>query len=92
MSLVRSEYNIPRMDCPAEEQMIRMSLHNVEDIRSLNFDLNVRGLINDVVANCGVIVAGILVGLTGNRYPDLVIGCIIAVVVFYGALRILRLR
>jgi len=47
---------------------------------------------NDVIANFGVIVAGVLVGVTGSRYPDLVVGCIIAVVVFYGALRILRLR
>ncbi|MCB2229887.1 cation transporter [bacterium] len=47
---------------------------------------------NDVIANVGVIVAGILVSLTGTRYPDLVIGCIIAAVVFYGALRILKLK
>lgn len=47
---------------------------------------------NDVVANMGVIAAGVLVALTGSQYPDLVIGTIIAVVVLSGARRILRLR
>ena len=45
---------------------------------------------NDVIANAGVIVAGILVSFTSSALPDLVIGSIIAVVVFTGALRILR--
>jgi Co/Zn/Cd efflux system component len=47
---------------------------------------------NDVLANLGVIVAGALVAATGSRYPDLVIGAIIGVVVLLGARRILRLR
>jgi len=47
---------------------------------------------NDVLANAGVIVAGILVAGTGSRYPDLVIGSIIAILVLLGARRILRLR
>ena len=47
---------------------------------------------NDVVANVGVIAAGGLVALTGSRYPDLVVGTIIAIVVLLGARRILRLR
>lgn len=46
----------------------------------------------DVVANFGVIVAGLLVAWTGSRLPDLVIGAIIASVVLTGAVRILRLR
>lgn len=49
-------------------------------------------LANDVLANLGVITAGILVTLTGSQYPDLVIGTIIALVVLRGARRILRLR
>jgi len=44
---------------------------------------------NDVIANVGVIAAGILVGITGSRYPDLVIGLAIAVVVVRGGVRIL---
>tara|TARA_R110002167_G_scaffold19055_8_gene70806 strand:- start:2922 stop:3824 length:903 start_codon:yes stop_codon:yes gene_type:complete len=47
---------------------------------------------NDVIANIGVIVAGVLVAFTGSRYPDLIIGFIIAMVVLNGARRILQLR
>lgn len=47
---------------------------------------------NDVIANLGVIAAGVLVAFTGSEYPDLVIGTVIAVVVLLGARRILRLR
>jgi Co/Zn/Cd efflux system component len=42
------------------------------------------------IANAGVITAGVLVRVTGSAVPDLVVGAIIAVVVFTGALRILR--
>ena len=47
---------------------------------------------NDVIANGGVILAGLLVAVTGSRFPDLVIGLIISVIVFLGARRILRLK
>ncbi|MGE0548821.1 MAG: cation transporter [Kofleriaceae bacterium] len=47
---------------------------------------------NDVLANIGVIAAGVLVAFTGSQYPDLVIGTLIAAVVLLGARRILRLR
>jgi Co/Zn/Cd efflux system component len=47
---------------------------------------------NDVLANLGVIAAGVFVAGTGSRLPDLVIGALIAAVVLQGALRILRLR
>jgi Co/Zn/Cd efflux system component len=47
---------------------------------------------NDVIANLGVIGAGILVTVTGSRYPDLMIGAIIGALVLSGAVRILRLR
>ena len=39
---------------------------------------------NDVIANLGTIVAGILVYVVGSRLPDLVIGCLIALVVIKG--------
>lgn len=45
---------------------------------------------NDVIANLGVIVAGALVWTLGSRYPDLVIGSVIAVIVFRGGLQILK--
>lgn len=46
---------------------------------------------NDVIANTGVLVAGVLVAFTGSRYPDLVIGMLIAFVVFRGAVQILKI-
>ena len=46
---------------------------------------------NDVIANAGVIVAGLLVAWTGSRYPDLIIGLLIGLVVLNGARKILRL-
>jgi hypothetical protein len=47
---------------------------------------------NDVVANLGVIVAGVLVAWTGSAWPDWIIGLVIGAVVLTGAVRILRLR
>jgi hypothetical protein len=47
---------------------------------------------NDVIANLCVILAGLLVGWTGSRYPDLVIGLVIGLLVLNGARRILSLR
>ncbi len=46
---------------------------------------------NVVIANVGVILAGLLVAWTGSPLPDLVAGFIIALVVLSGAIRILRL-
>jgi len=45
---------------------------------------------NDVLANVGVIVAGVLVGISQSPLPDLVIGAGIAALVTSGGLRILR--
>lgn len=47
---------------------------------------------NDVIANLGVIAAGILVGWTGSPYPDFIIGTIIGLIVLNGARRILQLK
>ncbi len=46
---------------------------------------------NDVIANAGVILAGFVVYLTKSALPDLVIGAIIAIIVFRGGLGILKL-
>lgn len=46
---------------------------------------------NDVIANLGVIAAGVLVQWTSSATPDLVIGAAIGLVVLRGAMRILRL-
>ena len=47
---------------------------------------------SDVLANLGVIVAAILVRMTGSNIPDLVVATLIALVVLNAAFRILRLR
>lgn len=47
---------------------------------------------NDVLINAGVIAAGALVAWTGSRYPDLLIGSVIGVIVLIGARRILALK
>lgn len=43
---------------------------------------------NDVVANLGVILAGVLVAYLGSALPDLIIGSVIAAVVIRGGFRI----
>jgi Co/Zn/Cd efflux system component len=47
---------------------------------------------NDVIANIGVIIAGILVAWTASPIPDWIIGLLIAFLVLSGALRILKLK
>jgi len=44
---------------------------------------------NDVIANSGVIVSGVLVMTLGSQIPDLVVGLIIAAVVVRGGVKIL---
>jgi Co/Zn/Cd efflux system component len=45
---------------------------------------------NDVIANLGVIVSGALVAVVGSRYPDLIVGTIISIVVIRGGIKILQ--
>ena len=45
---------------------------------------------NDVIANVGVIAAGLLVWVTESRIPDMLIGLIVALVVLRGGLLILE--
>jgi Co/Zn/Cd efflux system component len=47
---------------------------------------------NDVIANTGVILAGVIVYWTSSPYPDLIIGCVIAVIVLLGAKNILQIK
>ena len=46
---------------------------------------------NDVIINGGVILAGVLVLLTQSKYPDLIIGSMVFMIVVRGAIRILKL-
>lgn len=41
--------------------------------------------------NTGVILAGILVLLTQSKYPDLIVGALVFLIVVRGAFRILKL-
>ena len=45
---------------------------------------------NDVIANLGVIVSGVLVYIIGNRFPDLIVGTIISIIVIWGGIKILK--
>lgn len=42
--MLKTTFNISRMDCPTEEQMIRMKLAGLTDIQSLQFDIPGRRL------------------------------------------------
>jgi Co/Zn/Cd efflux system component len=46
---------------------------------------------NDIIANAGVIAAGIIVFFSGSRIPDLIIGALVFGMVARGAYRILKL-
>ena len=39
-----SEYLVPKMDCSAEEQMVRMALSSIDGVQKLIFDLPNRSL------------------------------------------------
>lgn len=45
---------------------------------------------NDVIANLGVIVSGVLVAIMGSRFPDLIVGTIISLIVVRGGIKILQ--
>jgi cation diffusion facilitator family transporter len=45
---------------------------------------------NDVIANFGVIISGVLVFIVGNRYPDLIVGTIISIIIIRGGIKILQ--
>jgi Co/Zn/Cd efflux system component len=46
---------------------------------------------NDVIVNIGVIIAGIAVYLTHSKYPDLIVGSMVFLLVVRGAVRILKI-
>lgn len=46
---------------------------------------------NDIIINFGVIVAGVFVYLLNSKYPDLIVGTIVFVIVCRGAFNILKL-
>lgn len=46
---------------------------------------------NDLIVNIGVILAGAIVYFTNSKYPDLIVGSIVFILVAKGAIRILKL-
>ena len=57
-------------------------------------DINMRSVYlcsrNDIIANTGVILAGIGVWFTGTQWPDLGIGLMIAVIVLHSSVHVIR--
>ena len=45
---------------------------------------------NDVIANLGVMAAGLIILNTGTRWPDIAIGAVITAIVLRGGLAILK--
>ncbi|MDH5711574.1 MAG: cation transporter, partial [Gammaproteobacteria bacterium] len=45
---------------------------------------------NDVIANIGIILGGVLVHLLGSRFPDLIIGALISILVIRGGIDIIK--
>lgn len=62
--------------------------------RLQNKDVNLRAAttfsFNDFVSNGGVIIAGIVVMITGSNWPDLLVGIAVAGIALYGGVDILR--
>ena len=46
---------------------------------------------NDAIASAGIILAGVLVMLTGSFWPDVIIGAIISGIVCQGGIKVIRL-
>ena len=59
-----------------------------------NKDVNMRAAttfsFNDFISNGGIIIAGIIVMITGANWPDLVVGIAVACIALYGGVQILR--
>jgi len=43
--MYKTEFNISKMDCPSEEQLVRMKLQGFKSVRKLEFDLSARRLV-----------------------------------------------
>lgn len=70
-----------------------LSLYLIQKVKSDEAHMKASAIFtsNDIIINLGVILAGVLVYLTNSRYPDLVIGSVIFLIVTQGAIRILKL-
>ncbi|HEX9187805.1 MAG TPA: cation transporter [Vicinamibacteria bacterium] len=55
--LRRSAFLLPKMDCPAEESLVRSALDGAEDVRRLEFDLPGRSLVVWHAGEAGAVLA-----------------------------------
>ena len=67
---------------------LMMHRHHHKDINFMSAFICCR---NDAIASAGIILAGVLVMLTGSFWPDVIIGAIIAAVVLSGGIKVIRL-
>ena len=67
---------------------LMMQRHHHKDINFMSAFICCR---NDAIASAGIILAGVLVMLTGSFWPDVIIGTVIATVVLSGGIKIMRL-
>jgi cation diffusion facilitator family transporter len=69
-----------------------LSLYLLKNLQSK--DVNLRAAttfsFNDFVSNGGILIAGVVVLITGANWPDLVVGIAVACIALYGAIEILR--
>ncbi len=70
-----------------------VSLYLIQKVKSEEAHMKASAIFtsNDIIINLGVIIAGALVYFTQSKYPDLIIGFMIFLIVMRGALRILKL-
>ena len=70
-----------------------ISLYLIQKVKSEEAHMKASAIFtsNDIIINIGVIIAGGLVYFTQSKYPDLVIGSMIFLIVMRGAVRILKL-
>ena len=67
---------------------LMMHKHQHKDLNFMSAFICCR---NDAIASAGIILAGLLVLLSGSFWPDIIIGAIIAVIVCNGGIKIIRL-
>ena len=67
---------------------LMMNQHQHKD---LNFKSAFICCRNDAIASAGIILAGLLVLLTRSFWPDIIIGSVIATIVCFGGIKIIRL-
>jgi copper chaperone CopZ len=73
----KSIFEITKMDCPSEENLIRMKLDGIDGVQEkskskeeAHMKTSMIFTSNDIIINLGVITAGLVVLWTQTAYPD----------------------